>query len=388
MPHLVETYSRSTGLRIDRPQLSETFFPLPITSPYILVITSTGMPSKTYDYFGEVIDYLRKPLHEKGYKTVQAGTKDDQKANCDIDVTGKTSISQLNYLIQNASLVICGDTSSIHIAGAYNVPFVSLFSITSPKISGAYFGNKNKQRYLTPSNHKPSFNPNENPKSINEIMPERVCNEVCDLLGMKKINLKTLSIGAFYKLMALEVVPNSLVPPNFNENVILNLRYDYGGEEPILINQIAMRRCTVVTDKPINIDLLIQVRQNIEKVCVEIKSEKDLEFVKQLYKSGIPYTLITFLSAEDLDKLKIDFIDYGSITRKERFTKEKVKDISSISLKTQFRTRKVIISNSQAYLTMAHAKNQLPMSQNSNEGFLIDEQDFWNDGEFMFIFNQ
>ena len=55
--HLVEQYALSCGVKIDKPQVETSFFPLPFDK-YIILHASSGMPSKNYDYFEDVIETI------------------------------------------------------------------------------------------------------------------------------------------------------------------------------------------------------------------------------------------------------------------------------------------------------------------------------------------
>lgn len=57
-----------------------------------------------------------------------------------IDLTGKTSLKGLAYIIKQASVFIGGDTGPMHLAAAVGTPVVSLFGPTDPKRNGPYHG--------------------------------------------------------------------------------------------------------------------------------------------------------------------------------------------------------------------------------------------------------
>ena len=50
-----------------------------------------------------------------------------------LDLSGKTSLSQLAAVIQRCLLVICPDSGTMHIARAQNVPLVGLFTVENPR---------------------------------------------------------------------------------------------------------------------------------------------------------------------------------------------------------------------------------------------------------------
>jgi ADP-heptose:LPS heptosyltransferase len=167
--HLLETYALSTGSRIGKPFILKKFFPVKFDK-YITVQNSSGMPSKCYDYFQEVIDFLLPILNKYNIGIVQIGGKEDQPLQNVELLQGATNINQTAHIISNAILHLGNDSFAIHMASAFGIKNVGLYSITLPEIAGAYF-NKEYSISLYPDNEKPSFNPNESPKRINKIKP-------------------------------------------------------------------------------------------------------------------------------------------------------------------------------------------------------------------------
>ena len=55
-----------------------------------------------------------------------------------LSLAGKTTISDLIHLIQNARCVVSNDSGPMHIAAALNVPVIALFGPTDPQRTGPY----------------------------------------------------------------------------------------------------------------------------------------------------------------------------------------------------------------------------------------------------------
>ncbi|MEO0403409.1 MAG: glycosyltransferase family 9 protein [Bacteroidota bacterium] len=61
-----------------------------------------------------------------------------------IDFTGKTSLNESAYIIQQSACVISGDTGFMHIASAFNKPILSIWGCTSPALQmSPYLPNEN-----------------------------------------------------------------------------------------------------------------------------------------------------------------------------------------------------------------------------------------------------
>ena len=187
--HLLDRYALATASKITKPFIVKNFFPVD-AEKYITVQNSSGMPGKCYDYFQDVVNFLYDKLTENGYKIVQIGGANDSALSKVINLQGKTNINQTAYIINNSSLHLGNDSFAIHMASAFNVPTVGLYSITSPEIAGPYWDNKKINLY--PNNWRPTFNPNESPKRINEIKIEDIIS-ACDklLFDNNTIKLKT-----------------------------------------------------------------------------------------------------------------------------------------------------------------------------------------------------
>ena len=128
---------------------------------------------------------------------MQIGGNDDAPIRGTIDMRGKTNIHQTAYLVKNASLLAGNDSCNIHFASGFNIPLVGLYGSTSPKNSGPFFGDKNKQIVIESDRKgkQPSFQMNENPKTINWIKPEQIAQPILDLLKIdKKINIDRIYI--------------------------------------------------------------------------------------------------------------------------------------------------------------------------------------------------
>lgn len=81
------------------------------------------------DRFADVVNKLRN----SGLKVICIGSHTDAPMPADMDVRGKTSISELAYIIQHASLFVGMDSMPMHIAQIFNVPGVAFFGSVMPK---------------------------------------------------------------------------------------------------------------------------------------------------------------------------------------------------------------------------------------------------------------
>ncbi len=260
-------------------------------------------------------------------------------------------------------------------------------------MSGAYFGKSENQKYLTPKTEEGAFkfslNPNESPRTIDLIKPEEVIKATCELLKWEFSSLETINIGHDYKISLIESIPDSVIRPDFMPQQILNIRLDKGGKEELALEQLKYRKCVILTDKPVNTAALLQLKPNLEGIVYIVKDTDDPSFVKFMHENGIPYRSVSFLPEEVLKGKKLDYIDFNLLERKDKTTKENIKEQGKITKKTLFSTNKKILSEGKFYLTHAHKAAGISVDNwAQNEDTIIDSPEFWEDLDFYYIFNK
>lgn len=163
--HVVDRYLdvvRAVGCHITEPEFTVTITEkeavltqaiakqagLDITKPYVVLIPGTNWPNKCWPpgHFAQ----LAEKLFEKQIIPVFVGTHADKTAMDEIianmtippvDLTGKTTLKQLAYILKNAKTVVAGDTGPMHLAAAMNTPVIALFGPTDSLRNGPYGDN-------------------------------------------------------------------------------------------------------------------------------------------------------------------------------------------------------------------------------------------------------
>lgn len=353
--HLAELYSSTSRLQIDKPILNTQFVPLPFSDSYILLGASTGMPGKNYPFWEEVFDIIKQFLGD--IKIIQVGLKNDPTfRGVDLNLCGQTNLYELSYLIKNAVLSISGDTSTIHLADAFQTPLVALFGLTDPRISGGFFGDKTKQIYLEPdrSKYPPTFNPND--QCVATIPPETVSKAILKQLNIdKEINLQTKLFCPLFLHKTLEVIPNMIIDPNQFQGSLLNIRGDKEFNEGGIYQNIANYPSVVYTNKPLNIDILKQVKPNIRKLIYILDEGHSLKFVKALRKAAIPYECISYMDQEWINSLKFDYCDYAIIHKRNPSILPPELNVTNL----KFKTARYVLSLGKIYLSYWHALKDL-----------------------------
>lgn len=128
---------------------------------------------------------------EKIYKVVLVGIRDlsewEKNFSSVINLSGKTSLTELPYLLRNLKLFISGDTGSMHLAAALKVDTISLFGSSSPVWTSPWGKGRHIIIYKNLS-CSPCFKktcPKGDMKCMNSITIEEVISKVDQLLQSK-----------------------------------------------------------------------------------------------------------------------------------------------------------------------------------------------------------
>lgn len=411
MSHLISTYAAATGLRIARPEVLSNFIAVPHTR-YITIQTGSGQGAKNYDYWQEVIVMIGPKLAAREIGIVHLGSKDDPSLQGVYDMRGKTTVSQANYLIQNCLLHAGNDSWLAHCAGWNNKPLVALYGNTHPAQHGPYWYNKDKTILL--QSHRcggvPTYSSQENPKTVNFIPPEDVCNAILGLLEIpEQIPIQSRLIGLLYSHVLFDVVPNSFPAPSFMPDTPVSVRMDLLHNEGVLINLLKTgRKVNILTKQPIDLTLLNQFKASILSYTHEIDETCPLQYAGML--SGIIRHSSFFTKERDEAKiaaLRFQFFDICNIQQAndvnrddylasaQTYTNKKgdegraflEKEIQDGTLR--FKSNHYFLSEGKIYLSTAHLKADKPVTDfGVNEGTMIDSPDWFRDLNHFFVYNQ
>lgn len=381
---LLEAYAQTCGVQLNSPpKMIDSYYPIP-ESKYVVFHNAAEIPQKQYSYFQEVLELVLPKLRLENYQIYQIGDSNSVPLDGAIDLRGKLSLSQLNYLIKNCSLLVGNDTFSSHIAGSHGIPTVTLFGVTTIENNAPYWAYA-YSIYLEPDRKKyPPFLLKESKKSIDEIKVETVAAAICKILfNINYKTIETVRVGNLYLAPILEVIPN--IPTIFDDkNIMANVRMDYHFNENCLAHILQQVNCSIFTKNPINENLIKTFKQRIKMISYLIdKNTKKEDFIRMV-KTGVPIrSLYTGDDLEFYQKLKLEYFDYFIEHEKEKT----FEDFSLIlSGNEKFKTNKVLIANGgQKYSSYAHfLKNIVYTEENGDK--IIFSKDFSKDLEHFFIY--
>lgn len=390
MSHLLDTYALATQSKINCPYLLEKYFPLPFDK--YVVFAPISKPSKSYSFYQDVLEVLYPILNEKSIQIVQVGAAGEIGFGGCYQLQGRTTLSQVYYLIKNSLLYWGADTYASHFSSALNVPSVVLISNNySNNVKG--YWNRDKQITLEPDRNKrkPSFQLDEGPKKqIDEIKPESIAKAVCQQLNLSyTFPYKTIYVGETYQSKILESPPNSITNvSNLGADSIVS-RMDYEFNEKIL--ELQMQHCPVVivTDQPINLELLKNYKPRIKQIFYIVKENHSLAFAEGIRKLNIPLQMFSYLSEDELNKFKLDYLDIGTILPKEIKMKENIKEIKDISPeKLYYKSSKHILTQGQIYQSKAAWLKNVPSTTINQIMPVIDVEEWMKELEYFMVFEK
>jgi len=385
--HLVETYALNCGVKIDKPFIYEKYCPIPFDN-YISFQPCSKYESKSYDLWQEVINQIKPKLADKDIHIIQIGGKDEKPIENCYHLQGKTTINQAAYIIKRGLMHFGADSFGIHIASSYNKPIVALYSNSRPENAGPYFGNKNiiKLIEIHKKDRKPSYSAQENPKTINEIDPIDIANNILETLGIDKIKIKTAFIGEDYNRKLIESTPDSVIADISKLGInSLIMRMDYNHDEEVLQEQLKRNNCSILTNKSIDFDILNKYKANIAQIIYQLDQSHDLEFVKNLKKLGKPFVLTTYESEDFIKSIKIDYMEYAQITKLNKTTRDSIQKLKDKNINNlYYKSNKITISKGKVYNSRAAQIKGLEFENKPIK--VIDLPEFWEESKYFYIF--
>jgi len=387
---LLENYSLAAGMKINHPELVTKYYPLPFDK--WVTFHPQSKDSKNYDRFEDVISIIHPILEKYGIKIVQIGAKNEKPFNNCYHTQGNTSLAQVNFIIQNSLCHFGVDSVWQHVAGIFNIPLVDLASNNYAHNISPYFGDRNKQIILEPARadgEKPSFALQENPKTINRILPEIVAYNILKLLKLESdfnFNYESVFLGVNYLNKLIELVPTQIMDISNLGIDNLIMRMDYFHNENILYQQLNRNKCTIIADNIVSLDILKEKKDKITQFIFELnKFNNNPEYIRQISKLGINWILYSREDKEWIQEQKINYCDFAIILPKNRSKKENINEIKDINTeKLFFKSNKFTIDSGKIYPSRQHWKDKIHLTSGLNCPILscIDKDGFWDENEY------
>ncbi len=371
MAHLIEEYAKNLGVRTAKPIIQPHFFPIKCKK-FILLDLSVDTPSKKYAHYQMMISLIMPELKNCGISIIQIG---GEKALAGVSRHINCGFKNLAYILSKSMLYIGPDNYLSQYASSINIKTLILFGNTYANTTKPYWGGS---VCLEPEwKEKPSYSDQDPFHSISSIKPERVTQEIIQILQLKcGLNFKTKNIGSgFYKSIH-EIVPTQIVEGLPKE---IYLRADYGIEKGAFLYLCAHHKVSIVTDSLFQISVIKDFKDNINKIMFIV--DKDTEEIPEKYfeilKSWSIEISILVKNEEELPFIRNKYFDIPVNLLGIR--KEKIE----CSQNAKFLTNKKIIEGDKTYYSYAHYKKGLDSDKN-----VLDTPEYWEELEHFYIYEQ
>ena len=194
-------------------------------------------------------------------------------------------------------MLVCGnDSFSAHMASGLNKKSVTLYSVLYKECCRPYWSDETKASLIesTRKKMKPSFSNEENPKTVNYIMPETIATEILNKLNINHNldNLHTLHIGEYYHLPVIEIIPDfNALNYNLNKSV-LNIRMDYHFDENNLYSWSQGKQLSVITNRPISENCLRAIKPSVHQLIYKADKSTTSEMLNEIKHLGIEVKVV------------------------------------------------------------------------------------------------
>lgn len=344
--NLLKSFKTTTGLEPGKAHIYEKIFPLPFDN-YIILETQSADPNKNYCFWSRIIELI-KPILTKENVNIIHFIDDKRYHFDDIYIDSSVLLAQKAYLLTKAKL-FCGASK------IYSL-ICSEYGIKQCYLKYDYYvDNISEQENVINSDFKRKNFANPTPSPINNIRPEEIAKKIIKMLFNYEPEFdNTISIGRVYATQSIEIIPDNVFNIKSDGKNEIVIRMDYLFSEDNLDKQLDLLSASVVTNKPINKNILIRHSRKIKKLYYKIEKDSDAEFVNLLESLGIDFELITSLTEEDLNKEKIKYMDFKKINRLNVLDLKFLDGLDKS--KVYFKSNKIVVKSGKTFCSRWHAK--------------------------------
>ena len=344
--NLLKSFKTTTGLEPGKAHIYEKIFPLPFDN-YIILETQSADPNKNYCFWSRIIELIKPILAKENINIIHF--IDDKRYHFDdIYIDSSVLLAQKAYLLTKAKL-FCGASK------IYSL-ICSEYGIKQCYLKYDYYvDNISEQENVINSDFKRKNFANPTPSPINNIRPEEIAKKIIKMLFNYEPEFdNTISIGRVYATQSIEIILDNVFNIKSDGKNEIVIRMDYLFSEDNLDKQLDLLSASVVTNKPINKNILIRHSRKIKKLYYKIEKNSDAEFVNLLESLGIDFELITSLTEEDLNKEKIKYMDFKKINRLNVLDLKFLDGLDKS--KVYFKSNKIVVKSGKTFCSRWHAK--------------------------------
>ncbi len=385
--HSLERFALSTGVKIKTPKIYEDYYPL--KDEKFITFSPIGIETNNYSYWDEVMELVLPKLESLNIKVYQFGTEEKVIKGCKL-IQGP-SYNQASYIISKSILHVGVDGCFIHFANNNQKKIVALYSHVLASHKGPYWKDNANHVILEPerTDTKPPYAAQEMPRSIDTIEPEKIAKAIFKLLEVDfDYDYKTVACGRDYNLNFVDLVPNKPMEAYGVDIGNFRVRMDLFFNEQILNHSLNNARGAVeiITNKPINFDLLAAHKDKIKSIIFKYDNETpELNgWIERLSSLKINFAFVSHLPEEQQNQFKLKYMDFVLLQKLEHNTKENFNIESTKDL--YYKSNKIILSDGKYYPSIYCMKHNLPVDGPVKEiRPVVDDPEFWKDSDDFII---
>ena len=369
--HVVESYATNLGLKIDKPEIYESYYPIG-DFDYITLSLGGHGENVFYKHWQDVINIAFPLLEKNNIKIVQCNSKLHQKFDNCINLNEYLDPSKLSYVIRKSKLHLSENGLDLDLASANNVNMIYLDPSNDGKNDSPYWGEDNEFIYL---------NESEDVSDINRIKPEKICKYIFDFLNLKfDIGFETVFIGENYPSKNIQFIPDQNSDLGVPEEATIIVRMDKYFNEENLARQLQKYKCVIVTNKPINLQLLHSLKQNVHHIAYFIEKNDNPEFVQSIQQMGVSYILLSYLSEDEIQTKKINYMDNDNINITKIPKQEEIEQLKDLDINSlYYLSNGPVLSNFKVYKSVCDYENRNNVENPSLPIKIKENLDFWKE---------
>lgn len=370
--NLTHRYSSACGVKPKAPKIGTSYFPLKFDN-YIVIDNRCFLNTGVYDLFQDVISYIRPALEREGI-TILSLCKDDKHLIEGTNPYIFLEKKQECYILRNSKLNICADNWANYASNAFEVPCIGIYSPYPAKHREPLNAPKHISLESPRNGNLPAYGLEESPKAINFLEPEKVANAIFQQLGLTdRVDHDTVWIGDYYPIKIMEVIPDFVPEPELFAKRALNIRMDYHFDEHILCEWLRDRYVNILTDRPINLELLNYFRYSIPQVTINLNDSFPDGYIESVKSIGFKVELF----CENKDRLKDYRFKYFDFDVNETIWKNKENFDNNVTDNTRFISSKILLSGGKRYSCIEAKRQKIELT--GEPEVVYDTADFWKE---------
>jgi hypothetical protein len=228
---------------------------------------------------------------------------------------------------------------------------------------------------------------NESPKTINFISPYIVAKNILDKLNIQNDldRFELIHLGREFNRKVVEIVPNYTTDEKFLQDQFINLRLDYIDNMSIeaLNFWIKNRKINIITDKDINLSLILPFKQNIKNITVMISDRISENFLKNCKHLGLSLKIYCN-QIDKINEFRFKYLNWDIHEDKPSSLSEDVKN--KINSTSKFTSSKILFSSGKMYSSRASFLRNSPLDKLGETVILSKE--FEEEQEYFKIYNE